>query len=246
MYAMGVSFSDFMWIAIDVFWTVVFTLTIPLAKASDTISMARPPASLLSLQTVGSVMGIISMNYLFMLVAFVVLFNEDWFQCRQLDSNALGTGSILSLSDHYESSVLFLMVGAQMITAAISFSFGYQYRQAWYRNYTFAVPAIGYAILHVYITLVPGSFSCFYRINCDNDHIVRGVLNSEPLPIGNAYNTTIMPMEFRLKLLGVMLANALCILAYEYFVVNGLWQRRYEATLAKSAIKNVFSGVDKL
>jgi magnesium-transporting ATPase (P-type) len=246
MYAKGVSFSDFMWIAVDVFWTVVFTLTIPLAKASDTISMARPPASLLSLQTVGSVMGIIAINYLFMMVAFFVLFSEDWFQCRQLDTNALGTGSILSLSDHYDTSVLFLMAGAQIITAAIAFSFGYKYRQAWFRNYRFAVPAVGYAIIHIFITLVPGSISCFYRINCDNDHIVRGVLNSEPIPIGNPYNTTIMPMEFRLKLLGVMMANALFIIAYEYFVVNGLWQRRYEATLAKSSIKNVYSGEDKL
>lgn len=234
MYTFGVSFSDFMWLFTDVGWTVVFTLTLPLAKPSDsTLSKARPTTSLLCLQTVGSVMGILFMNYLFMVVAMVVLFHEDWFQCRKWDSNALlAGGRVHSLSDHYETSVLFLMAGTQLISTAVAFNFGYSYRQAWYRNYRFACFALGCAVIHCNITLVPGSLSCLFRVNCDNDHILRGVLNSEPFPIGNAFHSTIMPMGFRLKLLAVMLANALSIIAFEYVFVNGWWQRRCEqATL---------------
>ena len=241
MYALGVSFSDWMWFFTDIMWTVPFTLTLPLSKPAGKLSKTRPTASILSLQTVGGVVGCIALNYIFTLTAMVILYNEDWYQCRKWD-NGFEAGSILSASDNYEISVVFLMVGFQLMSAAIAFNIGYEYRQAWYKNYKFSMLAIGYVIIHIYITLFPGSLSCFWRINCDNDHIVRGVLDSEPALIGNPFNTTIMPIEFRYKLLGIMLANGICVVAYEFFVVNGLWQRqRFQKTLAKPqpAIKNL-------
>lgn len=234
MYYLSVSFSDWMWLFTDVIWTVIFALTLPLAKPANVLSKTRPTSSLLSLQTVGGIVGIIAMNYVFTTVALTVLYNEDWFQCRKWQVDDVQAGSILSASDNYEISVVFLMVGWQLISAAAAVNFGYEYRQAWYRNYAFASLWLGYAIIHIFITLKPGSLSCLWRINCDNDHVVRGVLSSEPAPIGNPYNSTIMPMEFRLKLLGIMLANGACVVGYEYFVVNGWWQRkRFSKELAE-------------
>ena len=44
-YALGVSFSDFMWLFIDVGWTVVFTLTLPLAKHNSKVANFGNPDS---------------------------------------------------------------------------------------------------------------------------------------------------------------------------------------------------------
>jgi predicted P-type ATPase len=233
------AFSEWMWMFTDVCWTVPFALTLPLARHAATLSKARPTSSLLSLQTVGSIIGIIIINYIFMAIALVVLNKETWFQCRKLDTESVTHGSFLLQSDNYISTVVFLMVGAQLISGAISFNFGHEYRRAWYRNTVFVVLAIGYSLLHIYITLIPGSVSCLFRVNCDNDHIVRGLSTSELIPIGNPFNSTIMPMEFRLKVLGIMFANGLAVGVYEYVVVNGLWQRRrFKKSLAQPAIRN--------
>lgn len=238
MYYLAISFSDWMWLFTDVCWTVAFALTLPLAKPAEILSKSRPTASLLSLQVVGGIVGMVVMNFVFMSIALMVLYSEDWFQCRQWETDGIQAGSILSASDNYEISVVFLMVGTQLISSAAAFNFGYEHRRAWYQNYIFAALAIGYGAIHIVITLYPGSLSCLWRINCDNEHVVRGVLNAEPAPIGNLYNSTIMPMEFRLKLLGIMLANCICILAYEFFVVNGCWQRRrFAKELAEPAAK---------
>jgi predicted P-type ATPase len=226
MYALGASFADWMWLFVDVIWTVSFTLSLPLAHHADKLSKARPTASLLSLQTVGSVVGINIINFTFMALGLIVLHAQDWFQCRKLDSDIIIAGSLLSASDNYEITVVFLMVGTQLMSAAISFNFGYEYRQAWYRNYVFAVLSMFYVAMFIFVTLTPSTVSCLWRLNCDNDHIIRGAFYSEPAPIGNPFNSTIMPVEFRFKMLAVMLGNACAVIGYEYFVVNGLWQCR--------------------
>lgn len=240
MYYLGVSFSDWMWLFTDIGWTVLFALTLPLARPAEVLSRARPTASLLSLQVVGGIVGIIVMHYAFMAIALAVLYDEAWFQCRSVSrTDGIQAGSILSASDNYEISVVFLIVGSQLISSAAAFNFGYEYRQTWYKNYVFAAIVTGFAAVHIYITLYPGSLSCLWRINCDNEHILRGVLNAKPAPIGSVYNSTIMPMEFRLKLLAIMLTNGLCVVLYEYFVVNGWWQRRrFVKELAAPAAKN--------
>jgi hypothetical protein len=167
-----------------------------------------------------------------------MLLRQDWYQCRSGDFG-LGVGEFMSASDNYECSVLFLMLGAQLMIVACSLNFGYEYRQAWYRNYVFVALLVGFATIHVVITLHPGSMSCLWRVNCDNDHIVRSVQNPEPTPIGNYFNSTIMPKSFRLTLLGLMLGNLLAVIGFEYFVVNGWWDRRRVSSneLARPPVK---------
>lgn len=55
--------------------------------------------------------------------------------------------------------------------------------------------------------------------------MVRGVLNGDPVPIENAYHTTVMPIEFRVILLCIMVANLASSVAFEYYVVNWIRQR---------------------
>ena len=115
----------------------------------------------------------------------------------------------------------------------MAFNFGYEFRQAWFRNYWFVLAVTGFTFLHFYATLQPGELSCFWRVNCDNDNVVNGVTTREKVPIQNPYNTTVMPEDFRFKILIIMIANAIATMGYEYFVVNGLrrrWARERRAS----------------
>lgn len=225
MYSLQASFSGWMWLFIDGFYTICFSLTLPLSRPATQLSPSRPTSSLLSWATVSSVAGIALINYIFIAVAFFVLNQEDWYQCRKWDADSIITGSILSASDNYEMSVTFLLVATQVLAAAAAMNFGYEFRQAWYRNTFFVLFFLGFAAMIVYAVLVPGPLSCIWRINCVNEWVHRGVTAPDPLPIGNPFNTTLMPQDFRWKLFGLMMTNFFAVIFYEYAVVNGI--RRY-------------------
>ena len=140
------------------------------------------------------------------------------------------------IGDNYESSVLFLVTGYQYVSTAMAFNFGYEFRQGWFRNYWFVMAAATFTIMHFYVTLHPGELSCFWRVNCDNDHVVNSVTTREKVPIQNPYNTTVIPEEFRVKILFIMICNAIATMGYEYFVVNGLrirWGRQKRSCAEK-------------
>jgi hypothetical protein len=75
--------------------------------------------------------------------------------------------------------------------------------------------------MQIFITLVPGKMSCFWRVNCDNDHVLVSVVKGEKVPIQNPFNTTVMPVEYRWSLIAIIVANTLAVIAWDYFVVNG-------------------------
>lgn len=129
------------------------------------------------------------------------------------------------IGDNYETSVIFIVSGFQYIATAMAYNFGYEFRQGWWRNYLFVLASFAFIFLHFYATLKPGYLSCFWRLNCDNEHVVNGVTNREKTPIQNRYNTTVMPQDFRIKLVAIMVANLVSIMLYEYFIVNGLRRR---------------------
>jgi hypothetical protein len=107
----------------------------------------------------------------------------------------------------------------------MAYNFGYEFRQAWGRNYVFVLLATCYTVIMVYIAMVPSSLSCLWRINCDNDHVVRSVTTGEPFPIQNPFNTTVMPIDYRRGLVGIVVANTVAICSWDYFVVNGIRRR---------------------
>jgi magnesium-transporting ATPase (P-type) len=247
-YSLKTSFSDWMWVFVDGVWTVCFSLTLPLARAASSLSPTRPSASLLGWQTISSIVGIISLNYIFMAVALFLLYREDWFQCRKWEAD-IQAGNVFLASDNYETQVVFLLTGYQLLSAAVTFNVGYEFRQAWWRNYSFVVLAAGSIFIHVYITLVPGRMSCLWRVNCVDDYVIRGVVTPDPFPISNPFHSTVglwyscgqtslltlfptktqvMPVSFRWKLVFVAFCNSLCIVLYDYCFVNVL--RRWWCT----------------
>jgi uncharacterized membrane protein len=51
------------------------------------LSKSRPTTSILSLHTLSSALGVLSINFIFTVIGLAVLWQQDWFQCRKWDSN---------------------------------------------------------------------------------------------------------------------------------------------------------------
>jgi hypothetical protein len=67
--------------------------------------------------------------------------------------------------------------------------------------------------MHFYVTQVPGKMSCFWRANCDNDHVLVSVVKGEKIPIQNPFNTTVMPVEYMWSLIAIIVANTFAVIA---------------------------------
>lgn len=192
--------------------------SLPLAKAAKKLSKYSPTASILGPHTLTSACGILAINFLFLVISLLFLWNQDWFQCRKWDSTDVS--NVLVIGDNYETSVIFIVSGYQYISSAAAFNFGYSFRSNWFRNYVFVFFFILWTVFQFSATLTASRFSCIWRLNCDNDHVVRSVTNPDPVAINNIYNTTVMPMDFRVKLVALMVTNLILNCAWDYFVVN--------------------------
>ncbi|GKY97857.1 hypothetical protein MPSEU_000743700 [Mayamaea pseudoterrestris] len=233
------TFTEYCWVFFDGVWVITMAFSLPLARCASKLSKTRPTASLFGSATMTSVLGVLGLNFLFLVGALAYLFSQDWFQCRKWDGQDVSNVQVIG--DNYESEVIFLVTGYQYISSAFAFNFGYEWRQHWFRNYVFMAFVTAFTVMQFYITLVPGHFSCIWRVNCMNDWAVAAVTSIEPVPIQNSFNTTVMPADFRRGLLGIMIANAIAVSAWEYFIVNGA--RRWFAARRRSNTDNAANDV---
>lgn len=229
-----ITFTEWCWVFMDGFWTITLAFTLPLARPAEKLSNTRPTASILGPHTLASVLGVLALNFLFTVIALATLSKQDWYQCRKW--NSTNVSNALVIGDNYESEVLFLVTGFQYISSAMVYNFGYEFRKGWFSNYIFVILVSIYSGIMFYITMVPGKLSCVWRVNCVNENVVRGVTAHVPFPIQNPFNTTIMPNDFRVKILALMIVNTVAIMAFDFFVVNGL-RRRWGAERRRKAFK---------
>jgi magnesium-transporting ATPase (P-type) len=164
---LGISFAEWCWVFLDGLWSISMAYSLSLSKASKKLSNFCPTASLLSSRTLFSVCGILFINFSFIVIAFIALFNQEWFQCRKW--NVKDVSNILIIGDNYEASVLFLVGGYQYISSAIALNFGYSHRQSWWSNYKFVFLAALWTAFVFMMTIYPSRFSCIWRVNCSND-----------------------------------------------------------------------------
>jgi cation-transporting ATPase 13A3/4/5 len=218
-----VTFAEWCWVFLDGVWPITLAFALPLARAAKKLSLTRPTASLLGPATMFSACGVLAIHFIFTVIALATLFGQSWFQCRKW--GGIDVSNVNVIGDNYESETLFLVTGYQYISSAIVFNFGYEWRQAWIRNYIFVLLVFAYTFIQFWITLVPGKLSCFWRVNCNNEDVVRPVTTPELVPILNPFNTTVMPQDFRNKLIAIMVCNTVAVVAWDYFVVNGIRQR---------------------
>jgi hypothetical protein len=182
-----------------------------------------------------SAVGVLLINYLFILIALKVLFAQDWFQCRKWDGADIS--NVLTIGDNYETTTIFVVLGFQFISSAMSFNFGYEFRGSWLSNTWFIFVVALFSTIHFYVTLVPSSASCMFRVNCNNEDVVPSVSIWKDFPIQNPFHTTEMPVSYRFTLLFIMFANTAAVMMWDYYVVNGTRQRLARKKREKTAKK---------
>ena len=141
-------------------------------------------------------------------------------------SSSISSFRLCNSSNFWSTSIL--------CVSAAAFNFGYSFRQNWFRNYVFVFLFLLFTSMQFGMTLSASKFSCIWTVNCDNDHVVRPITSSEPGPINNAFATTVMPVEFRGLLVGLMVANLIIICAWNYFIVNGVCMGRVSGKLMRN------------
>jgi hypothetical protein len=106
------------------------------------------------------------------MIAMIMLFYQDWFQCRKWSSKDVS--NVVTIGDNYEASVLFIVGGCQYISSTMVLNFGCTFRRGWWRNYVFVFLSIAWLLLIFVMTVYPSSLSCIWRVNCDNEVSVHG------------------------------------------------------------------------
>lgn len=214
-----VTFSEWCWVFMDGFWVITMAFSLPFADVAKKLAPTRPTSSILGPHTLASVLGVLLINFLYLVLALGILYQQDWYSCRKWDSITIA--DVTAIGDNYESSVVFLVSGYQYMTSAVAYNFGYQYRAGWIYNWRFIFFVITWTVIHFTVILYPSSLSCFFRVNCTNDNVLRGATSDEVTPIQNPWNHTLMPLHFREKLLIIVIMNGVTTSLWEYFVVNG-------------------------
>ncbi|KAI8393681.1 uncharacterized protein BYT42DRAFT_541902 [Radiomyces spectabilis] len=222
----SVTMGQNVWIAIDVFITVFMTWAVSQSKAASHLHDQRPTARLLGPQTLASGMGLVAINWLFLIGAFVMLFKQDWFRCNEFDALAVDLSKWWLLADNYEAEVLALVCLFQFINNAAVFNFGYKFRRSFWRNYPLVFLWLLYIAIVSYWTLAgPNRFGCLFRFNCGTKSVLESMGYTPPPTNIEPYNTplghNVMPWDFRWKLWGICVANMAAALGYEKFIVLG-------------------------
>jgi cation-transporting ATPase 13A3/4/5 len=222
----SVTMSQNVWIAIDVFITVLLTWAVSQSHAAKRLEGERPTARLLGPQTLASTMGVVLINWCFLAGSIVMLFKQDWFRCNEFDSSAVDLSKWWLLADNYEGEVLALVCLFQFINNAAVYNFGYKFRKSFWRNYTLVFLWLLYLAIVSYWTLAdPNRFGCMFRFNCGTKSVLEQIGYAPPPVSVEDYNTplghNVMPSWYRWRLWGLCMGNCAATLLYEKLVVIG-------------------------
>ncbi|KAI8976751.1 hypothetical protein BDB01DRAFT_852965 [Pilobolus umbonatus] len=228
--------SQPVWITIDGIITTTMTLAITQAQPAKKLSPCRPTAKPLGAYTLASLLGVIFINFWFLIASVVWLFQQDWFICREFDSSSINAAYWWLLGDNYEAEVISLVIMFQFFNNAAVVNFGSEFRQSWWRNYILVFLWMAFFVNTSFLTLAdPNEFSCIYRINCGSSQALQdlgypkydwdiGFFNH---PLGH----NVLPKWFRWELWGFMVANCACTIIWERICI--LWIGRHWAIKRK-------------
>ncbi|KAI8584672.1 hypothetical protein K450DRAFT_217430, partial [Umbelopsis ramanniana AG] len=222
----SLSMSQAVWIAVDACITVLLTWAVSQSQANPRLEPQRPTARILGPQILISTIGLVLINWIFLIGAFGMLFQQPWFVCNMFDSSAVDVSKWWLLADNFEAEVLALVCLFQFINNAAVQNFGYKFRQSWWRNYILVFLWAAYlAIVSYWLLADPNNFGCMMRFNCGSPTVLHemgyyGVTSNVELyntPLGH----NVLPVDFRWKLWGLCAGNVVAGLAFERLVILG-------------------------
>ncbi|KAI8369377.1 uncharacterized protein BYT42DRAFT_617407 [Radiomyces spectabilis] len=217
------------WITIDGFITTTMTFAITQAQPAAKLGPSRPTAKPLGAYTLASCFGIIFINFWFITMSVVWLFQQDWFVCNEFDSSAIDSAQWWLLGDNYESEIISLVIIFQFFNNGALVNFGSVFRQAWWRNYTLVFIWCCFFVSTSYMMLAdPNPYGCMFRINCGTPRVLEELGYPKPTWSIEEYNAplghNVLPRWFRWQLWGYVVANCAANLIWERIVI--LWIAR--------------------
>ncbi|CAO0803749.1 unnamed protein product [Mucor circinelloides] len=214
------------WITIDGFITTTMTFAITQAQPAERLGPSRPTAKPLGAYTLASCLGVIFVNFWFMVTSVVWLFQQDWFVCNEFDSSAIDSAKWWLLGDNYEAEIISLVVLFQFFNSAAIVNFGSAFRRAWWRNYVLVVFYCCFFIHTSFLILAdPNPYSCIFRVNCGTPDVLESLGYPYPWwkiePYNSPLGHNVLPKWFRWQLWGFVLGNCLINIIWERVIV--LW-----------------------
>ncbi|RKP40173.1 LOW QUALITY PROTEIN: hypothetical protein BJ085DRAFT_43494 [Dimargaris cristalligena] len=165
------SIAQSLWIFVDAFITMGMTACLALTPQ-------RPTARLLGIETLTSTVGIVLINWLFLVGGYLWLYQQTWFRCHEFDARGI---------DIAKCAYLAFLTMFQFINNGAIFNFGYQFRQAC----LVAVWAAFIAMMSYVELADPNRLGCLFRLNCGNPKELgfpRPTFDIEPYNIDQGHN----------------------------------------------------------
>ncbi|KAI9918223.1 hypothetical protein PsorP6_011522 [Peronosclerospora sorghi] len=206
MYYNAINLSQWCWILVEGFMLVGGSYVITLSKPLNELKASRPTSSLIGPTTLISILGQEAINLIYLSASLSMMSNQVWF-CPFSPKN-VDISKWWLMSDNHLATVLFFSVISQQHIAAWVFSFGSKYRQAIWRNYRLLAFFAVVGAFDLYMLLgEPSVIMDRFRISSSTN-----VVGLPDIP---------MPHSFRVKLLGMIVANIVTCILFESVVVLG-------------------------
>uniref|UniRef100_A0A803Y7P4 ATPase 13A3 n=1 Tax=Meleagris gallopavo TaxID=9103 RepID=A0A803Y7P4_MELGA len=212
LYSILSNLGDHQFLFIDLAIILVVVFTMSLNPAWKELVARRPPSGLISGPLLCSVLSQIIICLVFQTVGFLWVKQQPWFErwtpesdaCNILDATNISSahGGNETLDDehnikNYENTTLFFISSFQYLIVAIVFSKGKPFRQPCYKNFLFVTSVVVLYVFLFFIMLHPSEL------------------------IDTSFELVCVPYEWRLRILIIVIVNAIVSVLMEVRNSNG-------------------------
>ncbi|XP_057696417.1 polyamine-transporting ATPase 13A3 isoform X2 [Corythoichthys intestinalis] len=203
LYSILSNLGDFQFLFIDIAIILVIVFTMSLNPAWKELVAQPPPSGLISAPLLFSVLSQILICFGFQILAFIWVQHQPWYTVWTPLSDACNMSSHRNMSglndtemddrniQNYQNTSLFYVSCFQYLIVAIVFSKGKPFRQPSYKNWPFVTTAV---ILYIFLLT-----NMFYPAE----------------PIDEFLQIVCIPLDWRLKLLLIIVVNAVVSVVVE-------------------------------
>lgn len=208
LYSILSNLGDFQFLFIDIAIILLIVFTMSLNPAWKELVSRRPPAGLISGPLLFSVLTQILVCLGFQTITFLWVKEQSWYEvwtplsdaCNKSHHHNFSDLNETEIDDHniknYENSSVFYVSSFQYLIVAIVFSKGKPFRQPSYKNWPFVV-----STLSLYFFLL---FIMFYPIEAIDEFL----------------EIVCVPFDWRMKLLLIIVVNAVVSVLMESFILD--------------------------
>uniref|UniRef100_A0A669PN08 Polyamine-transporting ATPase 13A3 n=1 Tax=Phasianus colchicus TaxID=9054 RepID=A0A669PN08_PHACC len=220
LYSILSNLGDHQFLFIDLAIILVVVFTMSLNPAWKELVARRPPSGLISGPLLCSVLSQIIICLVFQTVGFLWVKQQPWFErwtpesdaCNILDATNISSahsGNETLDDEHniknYENTTLFFISSFQYLIVAIVFSKGKPFRQPCYKNFLFVTSVVVLYVFLFFIMLHPSEL------------------------IDTSFELVCVPYEWRLRILIIVIVNAIVSVLMEVRNTNGKYLLLSEA-----------------